>query len=148
MSIFCVLSQNYQYFFWKIIWAFYSKLYTELKNGIGILVCQVVFKLWIKTVKKLFWSISQELPGLLKFCYFWVPETVYYKMNICDPTWVNEADVIRGVYCDFAVNVFFRNQESFWHTNHFDTIFNFRDMRKTKFVCKSFKKLKIHILSS
>ena len=39
----------------------------ELKNSIQILVDQVVFKLWIKTVKILFWSVTQELLGLLKF---------------------------------------------------------------------------------
>ena len=34
-------------------------------------------------VKILFWSITQEPPGLLKFkCYFWVPWTIYYKMHI------------------------------------------------------------------
>ena len=45
----------------------YSKLSSELKNGIEILVGQADFKLWIKTVKMLFWSITQEPPGLLKF---------------------------------------------------------------------------------
>ena len=36
-----------------------------------ILVGQVGFKLWIKTVKILFWSITHKLFGLLKFqCYF------------------------------------------------------------------------------
>ena len=30
----------------------------------------------------------------------------------CDPTRVNEADVVRGSNCDFAVSVFYRNQES------------------------------------
>ena len=44
-----------------------SKLSKELKNGIGILVGQAVFKLRIKTVKILLWSITQELLGLLKF---------------------------------------------------------------------------------
>ena len=37
------------------------------KHGIEILVGQAVFKLWIKTVKILFWSITQELLGLLRF---------------------------------------------------------------------------------
>ena len=37
-----------------------SKLYKELKNGIEILVGQAAFKLWIKTVKMLFWSLTQE----------------------------------------------------------------------------------------
>ena len=57
---------------------------------------------------------------------------------ICDPTQVhvNEADVIRGPNCDFAVNVFYGNQDSFWHKNHFDTIFHSKDMRKTiKLIC-------------
>ena len=58
-----------------------SKLSKELKNYIGILVGQATFKLWIKTVKILFWSISQELLGLLKFlCYLWVPWTIYCKI--------------------------------------------------------------------
>ena len=38
----------------------------ETQNGIEILVDQVVFKLWIKTVKTLFWTITQEPLGLLK----------------------------------------------------------------------------------
>ena len=37
--------------FLKIIYTFYSKLSKELKNGIGILEGQTVFKLWIKTSK-------------------------------------------------------------------------------------------------
>ena len=39
----------------------------ELKNGTEILVGQVYFKLRIKTVKILLWSITQEPLGLLKF---------------------------------------------------------------------------------
>ena len=41
----------------------------ELWNGIGldILVGQAVFKLWIKTIKILFWSITQEPLNLIKF---------------------------------------------------------------------------------
>ena len=39
----------------------------ELQNDIEILVGQVDFKLWIKTVKIMFWSITQEPLGLLKF---------------------------------------------------------------------------------
>ena len=39
----------------------------ELENDIGILVDQEVFKLSIKTVKILFWSITQEPLDLLKF---------------------------------------------------------------------------------
>ena len=33
--------------------------------------------------------------------------------HICDPTQVNEANVVKGPNCEFAVNVFCRNQESF-----------------------------------
>ena len=32
----------------------------ELKNDIEILIGKVFFKLWIKTVKILYWSIIQE----------------------------------------------------------------------------------------
>ena len=39
------------YFFEEKMQASQSKLSTELKNGIRILVGQAVFKLWIKTVK-------------------------------------------------------------------------------------------------
>ena len=54
-------------FFWKIIYASYSKSSKELKNGIEILVGRVILKLWIKTVKILLWSITQKLLCLLKF---------------------------------------------------------------------------------
>ena len=43
------------------------KLSKELKNGIENLVSQADFKLWIKTVKKLFGSITQEPLALRKF---------------------------------------------------------------------------------
>ena len=46
------------------IYASYTKLIKELKNGIEILVGQALFKLAIKTVKMLFGSITQELLGL------------------------------------------------------------------------------------
>ena len=48
--------------FWKKkkIYASKSKLSKELKNGTEILESQVVFRLWIQTVKILFWSITQE----------------------------------------------------------------------------------------
>ena len=56
-----------------------KQIYQGTKNGNEILVDQVVYRLWIKTVKMLFWSITQEPLGLLKFwCYFWVPVTIYY----------------------------------------------------------------------
>ena len=62
-----------------ITYASYSKLFKELKYGIEILVGKAVFKLWIKTVKMLFGSVTQLL-GLLML--FWVPWTIYYKMHI------------------------------------------------------------------
>ena len=52
------------------MYAFYSKLSKELKYGIEILVGQAAFKLWIKTVKILFWSTAQELLSLQFYCYF------------------------------------------------------------------------------
>ena len=44
-----------------------GKLYKELKNGIEILVGPAVFKLWIKAVKIMFWSITQNR---LTYLYF------------------------------------------------------------------------------
>ena len=74
ISMFCVLYQNYQHFFWL------SKLSKELKNSIEILVGQAeIIKLW--NVKVSFWSITQKPPGILKFkCYFWVPWTIYCNL--------------------------------------------------------------------
>ena len=65
--MFCALSQNYQHLLGKMIQISYSKLSKELKNGIEILAGQAGFKFWIKIVKMLFGSITQELLGLLKF---------------------------------------------------------------------------------
>ena len=56
-----------------MVYASYSKLSKELKNGIEILVGQAVFK----TFKILFLSITQESLGLLK-CHFWVPWAIYF----------------------------------------------------------------------
>ena len=50
-----------------MIYASESKLYKELKNSIETYVGQMVLKLWIKTYKILFWSITQEPLGLLNF---------------------------------------------------------------------------------
>ena len=50
-----------------MIYESYSKLSKELKNGIEILVGQVILKLWIKTVKVLIGSITQEQLGLPRF---------------------------------------------------------------------------------
>ena len=36
VCMFCVLSQNYQHLFWKIIHAFYSKLSKELKIALDL----------------------------------------------------------------------------------------------------------------
>ena len=68
------------------MYASYSKLSNDLKYGIEILVGQAVFKLWIKTFKMLFGSITQEPLSLLNFwCYFWVSRTIYYKMHTFFP---------------------------------------------------------------
>ena len=40
---------------------------SNTKNGIDILIGQLVFKLWIETIKILFWSITQQPLGQLKF---------------------------------------------------------------------------------
>ena len=65
--MFCALSQNHQHSFKKIIHSSYSKLPKELRNGIEISKGQVIFKLWIKTVKMLFGSKTREPLGLPKF---------------------------------------------------------------------------------
>ena len=66
----CAQSQYNQHRLGKIkVYASYSKLYKELKNGIEILVGAerfFIFKLWIKTFKMLFGSITQEPLDLLK----------------------------------------------------------------------------------
>ena len=49
------------------MYASYSKLSKEIKNSIEILVIQAISKLWIKIVKILFGSITQEPLGLPKF---------------------------------------------------------------------------------
>ena len=48
------------------MYASYGKLPKELKNGTEIFVDQAIFKLWTKTVKLLFGSITQESIGLPK----------------------------------------------------------------------------------
>ena len=45
----------------------YDKLSKKLKNSTRILVGQVVLKLWIRTAKILFSSITQEPFGVLKY---------------------------------------------------------------------------------
>ena len=45
--------------------------------------CSGDFELWIKTVKMLFGSITQEQLGLPTFgCYFRAPQTICYKMHM------------------------------------------------------------------
>ena len=45
ISMFCALSQSNQQLFWKINYASCKRLFKGLKNGIDILVGQVIFKL-------------------------------------------------------------------------------------------------------
>ena len=79
ISIFCALSQNYRRFLEKEYMHLIShcKLSKELENGIEI-IGQAVFKLWIKTFKTLFGSITQEPSGLLKFTICRFPFPVFY----------------------------------------------------------------------
>ena len=64
ISMFCALFQNNQHILEIISYASYSELFKELKNGIEIILGQAVCKLWIKTVKMLFGSITQKPLGL------------------------------------------------------------------------------------
>ena len=51
------------------------------KDDNKILVGEVAFELLIKTCKILFWSITREPLGLLKFqCHFWVSHTICFRM--------------------------------------------------------------------
>ena len=54
---------------------------------------------------------ASAVHGFLSGAYLGIRMT--YLDDICDPTRVNEADVVRGPNCDFVVNVIYRNQESF-----------------------------------
>ena len=59
--MFCALSQNYQHLVEKYIYMCnLTKILRKTQNGIEILVGQAVFKLWIKTVKIMFLSITSE----------------------------------------------------------------------------------------
>ena len=53
ISIFCALFKKNEQLFEKLIMYLIKNFFKELKNGIEILVGQVVFKLQIKTVKML-----------------------------------------------------------------------------------------------
>ena len=79
---YCTPNQKWACFvlYLKIINTFFEKKNIHW-NSVG----QAVFKLhelWIKTVKIVFGSITQELLSLPKFwCHFWAPWTIYYKMH-------------------------------------------------------------------
>ena len=92
--MFCVLPQNYQHFLEKwYAYASLSKSSRELKNSIEIISKPRGFKVWIKTVKILFWSTTEEnrLAYLdidsnaffFFFFFFWVPWTIiYFKIEV------------------------------------------------------------------
>ena len=94
-----------------------AKLSKELKNGIEIFVDQAVFKLWIKTVKILFWSISQEPLGLLKFyCYFkFLGQFTIYNAYITFQKGVDNFEIehknmlIFGRWCSTPLSQWFPN---------------------------------------
>ena len=69
--------------FWKNNVSILRQIVQGTHGIIEILVDLAVFKLWIKTVKTLFWLITPELIGLLQFLwYFWIPWTIYYKTHV------------------------------------------------------------------
>ena len=70
----------------KIVKTFFAKWCMHRKancpgnlNGIGLLVGQAFFMVWIKTVKILFWSVTQEQLGLLRFLSSL--DSLLYKMH-------------------------------------------------------------------
>ena len=83
LSMFCLLSQNYQHFFLKndmltlkqIVWEM-QKLYYNFSRPSST---------WIIDQNKhsIVWSITQELIDLLRFeCHFWVSQTNCFRMLI------------------------------------------------------------------
>ena len=61
--MFCVLKIINK--FWNNEVCILKQIDKNFKNGIEILVAEMVFKLWIKAVKLLFWSINQESHDLI-----------------------------------------------------------------------------------
>ena len=77
----CAIS-NYLHFFMKWYDVSWSKFSEKLRNGIKISVGQVVLELQFKTIFFMFWWISHELLGLLKWqCHFWVSQTICFRMH-------------------------------------------------------------------
>ena len=88
LSMFCVLSHNYQYFLKYMI--ILKQFIWELKTCIKISVGQVFFELVIKMCKIASWSITQELLDPLKFnVTFWVFQTICFRIlklvTMCRP---------------------------------------------------------------
>ena len=72
-------------------------------------------------------------------------QNIPQHMKICDPTRVNEADVVRGQIV-ILLSMYSTGIMNHFDTKHyFDTIFQSKDIRKTKLVCCNFKNWKIHI---
>ena len=66
-------------------------------------------------------------------------------LNICDPTRVNEADVVLWPKCDFAVIIFYVKLRSFWHQNCDFIIFHSRVMRKSKLLSCNIRNLEVQV---
>ena len=72
LSMFCALSQKYQDYFEKIKWESWRKLSEKLKNGIKILIGQVVLELLVENNilhvlinnSKTAWLVETWIPSL------------------------------------------------------------------------------------
>ena len=121
----------------KILTTFVNVLWFPLKpkfqTGLGWESCELRFPNFLTIL-----AVSSYIH--LKAVTIFIP--LKKPEEKCDPTWVNEADLVSGPNCDFAVNVFYRNQESFRHKKSFWYHFPFQRYKKTRFMCKNFKNLK------
>ena len=76
--MFCVLYQNCQHLFEKKKKRTYSRLSKKFRISIG----HMIFKLWIKTVKIMFWSIAQK--PIESICYLWERDrTIRWDVITC-----------------------------------------------------------------
>ena len=84
----------------------------NLKNGIGIFVGQAIFKLWIKAVKILFWSITWhnrlaylEFNAVFEFLWQFTIRCVYYFSKRCWQFWDRAQNVLSfGFGVQFPLN--------------------------------------------
>ena len=105
-------------------------------------VCVTCIRLRLLHLKSLhlLWKILEKwTPGgvwIFKYTHLmWFLDQVNLRWSKCDPTQENDADVVRRPNCDFAVNVFYGNQESFDTKISLIPFSNSKIWEKTKLIC-------------